>query len=136
MATVSWDIAIMDLPADAKSLGDIPQDFVPRTLGPRAALISKILEIAPSADFSDPTWGELTTPDFVVEFSMGREDPVASVMLHVRGGDVVVGFISALLQNLGLRAIDCSEGAFFEPSTSAQSLAAWRDFRDRAIHGR
>jgi len=46
----------MDLPADALSLSDIPHDFAPAPLGQRAALIAKILEIAPQADFSHPTW--------------------------------------------------------------------------------
>ena len=44
-------------------------------------------------------------------------------MLHVRHGDEsVIGFISVLLEHRGLRGIDCSEGDFFEPATSAQSL--------------
>jgi hypothetical protein len=86
-AAVSWDISIMDLPADAHSVSDIPHDFAPAPLGQRAALIAKILEIAPQADFSDSTWGELSTPDFTIEFNMGRDALVDSLMLHVRGGD-------------------------------------------------
>jgi hypothetical protein len=132
---VSWDISIMDLPADAHSVADIPHDFAPAPLGGRAALISKILEVAPQADFSDPAWGELSTPDFTIEFNMGRDAVVDSMMLHVRGGDSAVDFITALLQHLGLRAIDCSMGEFFEPSAAAQSLTAWRHFRDRVIDG-
>jgi uncharacterized protein YfaA (DUF2138 family) len=39
---VSWDISIMDLPADAQSVSDIPHDFAPAPLGQRAALIARI----------------------------------------------------------------------------------------------
>jgi hypothetical protein len=134
-AAVSWDISIMDLPADAHSVSDIPHDFAPAPLGQRAALIAKILEIAPQADFSDSTWGELSTPDFTIEFNMGTDALVDSLMLHVRGGDSAVDFITALLHHLGLRAIDCSKGDFFEPSAAVQSLTAWRHFRDRVIDG-
>jgi hypothetical protein len=132
-AAVSWDISIVDLPADAHSVSDIPRDFAPAPLGQRAALIAKILEIAPQADFSDPTWGELSTPDFTIEFNMGRDALVDSLMLHVRGGKSAVDFITALLHHLGLRAIDCSKGDFFEPSAAVQSLTAWKHFRDRLI---
>lgn len=135
IAPVSWDISIMDLPADAHSVSEIPQDFAPAPLGERAALIAKILEVAPAADFSDPTWGELSTRDFTIEFNMGAAAVVDSLMLHVRGGDSAVDFITALLLHLGLRAIDCSTGDFFESSAAAQSLTAWRQFRDRVIDG-
>lgn len=134
MATMSWDIAVMDLPADAASVSDIAEDFDPEPLGERGALINKILEVAPTTDFSDPTWGDLTTPDFTIEFNMGQADVVSGFMLHVRGGgDSIIGFISVLLEHLGLRAIDCAEGDFFEPAASAESLRAWRAFRDRVV---
>ena len=92
-------------------------------------------DLAPQAHFSDPAWGELSTPDFTIEFNMGRDAVVDSLMIHVRGGDSAVDFITALLQHLELRAIDCSTGDFFEPSAAAQSLTAWRLFRDRVIDG-
>jgi hypothetical protein len=37
------------------------------------------------------------TPDFVVEVNMGRDEIVDSIMLHVRGVDSAVGFVSDLL---------------------------------------
>ena len=132
---MSWDISIMDLPADATSVSEIPHDFAPAPLGKRVALIAKVLEVAPQADFSDPAWGELSTPDFTIEFNMGRDAVVDSLTLHVRGGDSAVDFVTALLQHLELRAIDCSTGDFFESSAAAQSLTAWRQFRDRVIDG-
>lgn len=130
---MSWDISIMDLPTDADSLSDIPDDFQPEPLGARTDLIAAIREVAPSSDFTDPSWGQIVTPDFVIEFNMVGDEIVDSIMLHVRGGDSAVAFIAALLDRLGRRAIDCSEGSFFDPSASEQSLRAWRDFRDRVI---
>lgn len=130
---VSWDISIMDLPSDAASVADIPDDFQPQPLGDRAELIAAIREVAPSADFTDPAWGELVTPDFVIEFNMGSEEVVDSMMLHVRGGGRAVDFIDALLTRLGHRAIDCSEGEFFTSAASAESFRSWQDYRDSAI---
>jgi hypothetical protein len=135
MATMSWDIAVMDLPLGAATVSDIAADFEPELLGDRTALISKILEVAPTTDFSDPTWGELNTPQFTIEFNMGQSDHVSGFMLHVRGGDLVIAFIADLLAHLGLRAIDCSNGEFFEPAASAEGLTAWRAFRDQAADG-
>lgn len=132
---VSWDISIMDLPSDAASIADIPDDFQPEPLGSRVDLIAAIREVAPSVDFSDPSWGELVTPDFVIEFNMGSEEVVDSMMLHVRGGEPVVDFLDALLTRLGRRAIDCSEGEFFSPATSGESLRSWQQYRDIVVRG-
>jgi hypothetical protein len=51
---MSWDLFIQDIPAAAQNVGDIPDDFHPAPLGSRAAIIAKIREVAPLADFSDP----------------------------------------------------------------------------------
>lgn len=132
---MSWDIAIMDLPGDARSVADIADDFEPRSLGERAGLIAKIQSVLPTADFSDPAWGEIVTPDFVVEFNMGQSEVVDSIMLHVRGGDAAVGLVAEVLARLEMRAIDCSEGEFFDQSVSVDSLGAWRAYRDRVVRG-
>lgn len=83
---MSWDISIQDLPHGITSVQDIPDDFEPRPLGDRSEIIARIAEFAPSADFSDASWGELVTPEFVIEFNMGRGELVDGMMLHVRGG--------------------------------------------------
>ncbi|GAB4010896.1 hypothetical protein [Nocardioides ultimimeridianus] len=54
---MSWDISVMDLPSDVASVADMPDDFEPQPLGSRADLITAIREVAPSADFSDPSRG-------------------------------------------------------------------------------
>lgn len=123
----------MDLPTEVSSVADIPDDFKPQPLGDRAELIAAIRDVAHSADFSDPSWGELATPDFVIEFNMGSEEVVDSMMLHVRGGGPVVDFIDALLTRLGRRAIDCSEGEFFTSEASGESFGAWQAYRDSVI---
>jgi hypothetical protein len=130
---VSWDISIVDLPSDAASIADIPDEFQPEPLGSRVDLIAAIREVAPTADFSDPSWGELATPDFVIEFNMGSEEVVDSMMLHARGGGSAVAFIDALLTRLGRRAIDCSVGEFFSAPASGESFRAWQAYRDSVI---
>jgi hypothetical protein len=133
MSAVSWDILIQDLPRDVSSVAAIPDDVRPEPLGSRAGLIAKICEWVPSADFTDPSWGDLVTSDFVIEFNMGDEEICDSIMLHVRGGGSAADFVAGLLGHLGLPAIDCSAGEFFSPSTAAASFQAWQEFRDRAL---
>jgi hypothetical protein len=60
MDPVSWDLFVMDLPADARTIDDIPGDFVGASLGSRAALIARIVEVEPGAAASVSRGG--TTP--------------------------------------------------------------------------
>lgn len=133
VSPVSWDISIMDLPSDAVTVEDIPQGFKPGPLGLRADLIARITEVAPMADFSDPSWGQIETPEFVVDVNIGREEVVDSIMLHVRGGGAAPGFVADLVNHLGRRALDSQTGEFFAPDSAHESFAAWRAFRDRVV---
>ena len=54
---VSRDIFVQDIPTAARSVSDIPDDWRPRPLSFDAAdIIGAVRELAPSADFTDPTW--------------------------------------------------------------------------------
>ena len=78
------------------------------------------------ADFSDPSWGVLEGDAFSVEISMGRDEIVEGIGLHVRGADAAAGVVGNVIAHLGLRAVDCSTGDFFDPATALDSLRAWR----------
>jgi hypothetical protein len=53
---MSWDIFVQDFPERAKSVAEIPRDFPPPPLGPRADIASRIKRIVPQADFTDQGW--------------------------------------------------------------------------------
>jgi hypothetical protein len=132
---VSWDIVIQDLPADARAVEDIPDDFRPSPLGLRTDLIRAVLPVAPLADFSDPSWGVLEGDAFPVEISMGHDEIVESIGLHVRGGDPAAGVVGNVIAHLRRRAVDGSTGDFFDPAAARDSPGAPRAFRDQVIGG-
>jgi hypothetical protein len=131
---VSWDIFVQDLPADAKTLDKIPDDFRPASLMARSTLIERIKEVAPEADFGDPTWGRIEGPSFSIEVNLGGKDPVESFAFHVRSGDMAAGIVSDILDHLGLRALDPgSDSGFFDRDGAVASLTAWRAYRDHVL---
>ena len=133
---MSWDVLIHDLPEGVERVADIPDDFRPSKLGSRAELIAAIRDVLPAADFSDPAWGTLEEADYSIEFSVGDDEEVGSIMLHVRGGDAAAATIDKLLTHLGKRALDCGAGEFFEfDGRSAEGLRRWRAYRDRVLGG-
>jgi hypothetical protein len=133
---MSWDIFVQDIPVGALSAGDIPEDFEPRPLGPREEVVRRILEVVPDADFSDPSWGTVETPEYSIEFNIGDEDEVMAFALHVRGGDASAGLVADLLARCGWRAFDtAAESGIFDPASARDSLERWRAHRDQAVGG-
>ena len=130
---MSWDIFVQDLPRDAATTAEIPDDFKPAPLGPRARIIQKIREVVPTADFSNPAWGTIQGKDWSVEANLGEEEECDSFAFHIRGGDEAAGAVVAILNHLGLRALDSQTGEFFVPGpTALASFQKWRAYRNRA----
>jgi hypothetical protein len=124
----------MRLPKGVLSVTEIPQDFVPEPLGHRNDLIARIKEVAPDADFSDPSWGLIDGPGYSIEVNIGESDEVDSFALHVRGGDLVIGLIADLLDRLDVGACDPqSDTGIFERDAALASLTRWRAYRDQIV---
>lgn len=88
---MSWDVLLLRLPDDVTSAQQIPADHTPVPLGRRHDVLAAVAEAVPDADLSDPAWGELSSTTWSIELNIGSEDPVDSVMLHIRGsGDDVL----------------------------------------------
>jgi hypothetical protein len=133
---MSWDIFVMDVPSDIASVGEIPSDFKPRSLGGRSTIISKIREIIPTADFSNPSWGLVLGDDWSIEVNIGEDEECDGFALHVRGGEAAVGAVASILDGLGIRAIDSQTGEFFASGPSAiESFRKWRAYRDQVVDG-
>jgi hypothetical protein len=130
---MGWDLLIQDFPAHARTVDEIPDSFNPAPLGLRAAIIQKILNVVPFADFSDPAWGTIDGEGFSIEVNCGADEFVNSFALHVRGGDPAATCVAAILDRLGVRAVDTSTGAFFNPADAVASLRRWSTYRDRVI---
>jgi hypothetical protein len=129
---MSWDISVADFGSYA-SIDELPEDFRLPSLGPRASIVEKMLEVVPRANFSDPTWGLIDTEDGSIEVNIGREDPIDGFMLHVRGGPRTLDVVLGLLHALDLRGIDCQSGEFLDPDQARKSFDRWRGYRDQVI---
>ncbi len=131
---MSWDVLFQDLPAGIRSLDEIPDDFRPRPLWSRDALLSQLRAAVPAINLDDPAWGVLDGDGFSIEFNIGDGDPVDSMMLHVRGAGAFE-VVREVARVLGQPAIDCSAGGlidFAAPEASA-GFEAWRAYRDRVV---
>jgi hypothetical protein len=102
---VSRDIFVQDLPREARTAADIPDDFQPQPIGSSQRILDAVRQLDPGADFSDPAWGRIERPDYSIEVNLPHGENIRSFALHVRGVGADA-FVMALLRALDLRALD------------------------------
>jgi predicted Rdx family selenoprotein len=67
---------------------------------------------------------------------MGKEEDCSGFALHIRGGNLALGVVGAILQALNLRALDPQTGGFFALDAKGNdALHRWRAYRDQIVNG-
>jgi hypothetical protein len=129
---MSFDVFVQDLPPDIQAVAEIPDDFKPRSLGPRSGLIDAIRRVVPAAVFDKAGWAAIEGPNYSIDVNLGTADPVQSFTFHVRGANEALFIVADILDALGLRALAAgSESGLFTLGTAAPAYAAWRAYRAR-----
>jgi len=136
-AAMSWDVVVQDLPPQAKSIEDIPDDFDPQPIGRRTWIVDGIRAVAPFADFSKPDWIAIAGDDFSIEIGLPAGEEIESFAFHASGGDAAAAVIADILAHLRLRALDPSSpsGLFSPGPQAAEAMRRWRAYRDRVVRG-
>ncbi|MFD9056286.1 hypothetical protein LH646_03800 [Streptomyces sp. WA1-19] len=130
---MSWDVLLVRLPGEVTSVSRTAHDYVPAPLGSRHDVLATVARVLPEADLSDPAWGVLSGPTWSIELSIGADDPVESVMLHLRGaGDDVLTPVFELAGELGCKVFDCSAGDLITPGGVSGGHGS-RRFRDQVV---
>ena len=100
---MTWDIVLE--PSKKKS-----------NLGGREEVLKLLSEILPTLDLADPCWGQIDEESLVIDFNIGSEDPLSSIMLHVHavGGnfDKILETIEHICKETSWRAFDLSSGEY------------------------
>lgn len=126
---MSWDLSILKTPP-IERVEDLPDDFEPDVLGAREEIIKKIETALPGIDFEDPSWGQWRDEESSIEFNMGDEGACEGVMLHVRGTGNPMEQVKAVVDAVGVTAIDHQTGDLFSLEQARASFEEWKEFRD------
>lgn len=132
---MSWDVLIMRLPAEIRTYDDLESyggdPMLP--LGRRADVIRQISAVFEGTDWSDPAWGIWSGREGSIEFNLGDDDEIESVMLHVRADDAIVARIVRLVTACDWRALDTTTTGFLVAPSDTAGVSSWRAFRDRVL---
>lgn len=124
---MSWDVVMLKEKIDTNN-----KDYQPPILGKRSDLISKLSEIFSNLDFTDENWGVMNGDGFSIEFNIGSEEDVYSIMLHIRGGGEPTKVIQKIMLEFDWESIDCSTGDFMDRNNiSSESWTKFQTWRDK-----
>lgn len=110
--SVTWDIVLMK--SDRATMAELFDHSVPPPLGDGEEVRSKLTAAAPTIHFHEPTWAQLQGDGWSIDLTVGSEEPVESVLLHVHGGAETLETVRRMAEALGARALDCSTGTFID----------------------
>ena len=132
---MSWDVLVCNYyGSPPKDMENLPDDHKPDPLGSASTVRMSISQNLPGVDWSDPTWGIYDGDEFSIEFNTGEEDPINSIMLHVRGGGDAIAAMLQFANPNKWSLLDFSTGQFLDPENPSQQ--GWEDFqafRDKAL---
>jgi hypothetical protein len=124
---MSWQVLLMELPAEAQSMTQVPHDYRADSLGDRALLASRLEEAIPGIEFEDPSWGSVNGDGFSIQIDLGEQSEVDSVTLHVQGGGSdAMQTIWQTTRALGVRALDVTTGELLNFSQDGDELRVRR----------
>lgn len=125
---MSWDVLVFQAPHQVAAVDELPGDFDPPPLGTLADISERLRASLPGLDLTEADWGRLAGPTWTIELGLGSEDPVATIMLYVRGtGDDVLDTIATITGAVGGRALDVSTGQFLTGDPT--ETAGWHGFQ-------
>lgn len=118
---MSWDVVI-------HTEGDIAP------LGTSGEVRNAVSGTLPSVRWSDDHWGSVTDGELSLEFNLGSEEPVGSMMIHVRGaGDPMPGIVD-LCKAQGWAATDLTTGEEIDLlNPSSEGWSSFVAFRSEVV---
>ena len=130
---MSWDLFVQDWGV-ASSLDEIPNDFEPKPIGNRSTIIAQIIEVEPTADFSDPSWGKLCNEHISIEFNMGEDEILKGFAMHIRGDELAIPCIANILSKLNFKAASGSSSKFFDSENAKADMSKWIEYRNKIMN--
>jgi len=133
---MSFDIFVQDIPAAVKSVDEIPEDFVPKPIAARSAVVAAISKVAPEVKFYSPEWGTIDGDSYRIDVNLGLNDPVTAFAFHLHGGEGGLFLVADILNELGLRAFaPGTESGLFEVDRTSEAFLWWQQYRNQVRRG-
>ena len=133
---MSWDVTLMKLPDNFDgNWENLPEDFEPKIMCTQEYLQKEIKKLFPNINNDDPTWMILDEETFSIEFNVGNNDPINSIMLHVRGEQEALKAIKIFSEKFNCSAIEIDGGRIIDFTAEInEGFSEWQKYRDQIVN--
>jgi hypothetical protein len=111
---MSREISVVKFSGTFRTLNQAAEDEHLLALGSRKEVEAAIDAAFGEIDWSDPGWGEWSGAEGTIRFSVGSEDPVESLVLHVDADDAVNPLIVSFCRANDWHATESGMGPFLD----------------------
>jgi len=84
---MSWDVMIFKFEGSPPPAKEIGETKMPLLLGTAAEVRAEISAVLPEVKWSEPLYGIFDARGSYLEFNLGDDDPLDSLMISVRGSE-------------------------------------------------
>lgn len=131
---MSWDLSAFRTKGPMTSIDGLTEDdLVPLQ---RQQIMTELAVIATACgaqlDTNDPTWLTMQTDAWIIEFGLGKREPLITMELHVRGDKEPKEVFAYLVHECGMRLLEWSTGEFLDLSKQS-SFQGWQQWSERAL---
>jgi hypothetical protein len=117
---MSWDVLIVNRGGRSGSGVD---DEPTGPLGSPDEVRSRVSSALPGVDWSEPAWGVYETDEYTIEFDVGDDDVVNTVMIRITGGGDIAPDLVRLAQTTAWSLLDTTSGEYLDPTQP--STVSW-----------
>jgi hypothetical protein len=118
---MSWDLVVFAAgtpkAVDADGLASFEPGWTPFPLGSLTEIQRQVTAALPQSQWLEDRWGQYQDADCSMEFNLGSEDPVTSLMIHARG--FAIHAVLHLIAVSGWVALDTTTGTWMDDKSSA-----------------
>ncbi|WP_411347600.1 hypothetical protein [Paenibacillus sp. WLX2291] len=129
---MSWDVMILHITGEITDIEEITEDQV-IPLGSKHTVIDRLRSLFPDGDFRDSAWGTLEREHYFIEFNIGSEEEIDSIMLHIRGDDDAIEVLRIINEETGWTLIDDGEGIIDFADHPEKGFQKWQQYRDQVM---
>lgn len=128
---MSWDVIVENYGGEPPDLND--EMVEPKSLGGPAAIRKKFDAQFPGIEWTSDRDGVFESDEFLIEITIGSENPIKHVMLSVRGDGDPLAVVAALAKANKWSLFDCSASEYLDLDKHSAGFEEFQAFRDRAL---
>jgi len=124
---MNWDIVLYAASAPPPPAAQAGAAWGLLSMGTTEEVRRHVRLASPQVDSSDPAYGTVDGPGYLVEFNLGSDEPVDSLLVHISGTTQASRFVQDFVEETGWYAFDTRVGEWLHHLPDPSMADEWTE---------